>query len=367
LADGSPGSLYTTRAVLRVLQRLKLSENGGLRIEHLGLRPVADYDEPVGRLVRAHLRGQAHCGESVESTAAALELARWLGGVDLEERRQIETWLRGRFDALAASEESFAERLEIARALEDPTLLRRALGGRMPETLSIPAATTLRAAAVSCGAQPTDVGSHIARAEVALGADSGSLLAGRYLFELARLRAAWAGKRSALMTPPQENVERAVESVASGRFLATNLATAAPEHEAVCAETLALIAHFPRDRRAMELVADARRVLPATLTASAREEAGAAIARLAVEKARAEALAERARRVLVVPSLVAVAALAAGLAVLVALVSGAVWAGLATVPVGLALGVVAVTWALDSVGLAAPSALRLLARLGLRR
>jgi hypothetical protein len=370
LPDGGPGSLFATRAVLRVLQRLKLAENGGVRLEHLGLHPVADYDGPVGLLVRAHLGGEAHCAEDAEdaeATAAALELARWLGVVALKERRQIESWLRARFDALGSSEEGFAQRLEIARALEDPQLLRRSLGGRMPEALAIPAAITLRAAAVACGVQPPDVGSHVARAEVAWDPALGSAVAGGYLTEVARLRAAWAGKRSALMTPPQENVEQAVDTVVgSGRFLAADLATAAPEHEAVCAETLALLTHFPRDRRGMEAVAEVRRVLPATLTASAREEAGAAIARLAQEKARAEALAARARRVLLVPSLVAAAALAAAVALLVRLVTGADWTAFASLIVGLPVGLVAVTLALDGVGLASPWALRLLSRLRLR-
>jgi hypothetical protein len=357
--DGGPGGLFATRAVLRVLQRLKVAENGGVRLEHLGLHPVADYEGPVGRLVRAHLAGRPSCGADVGATAAALELARWLGVVDLDERRRIEAWLRAQFDSLASSEEGFAERLEIARALEDPQLLRRALGGQMPEALSIQAAILLRAAAVACAVAPPDVASHIARAEVAWDGEPHPLVAGRYLFELARLRAEWAGKRSALMTPPQENVEGAVDAVVAGRFLAADLATAAPEHETVCAETLALVAYFPRDRRAMEMTVRARRTLPATLTASAREEAGAAIARLAQEKARAEALAERARRALLVPSLVAAAALAAGAGLLVALMTGTTWAGVAAGVAGLPLAAVGITLGLDGVGLASPGLLRL--------
>jgi hypothetical protein len=370
--DGSPGSLFAARAVLRMLQRLKLSEDRAFRIEHLGLRPVADHEAPVAVLVAAHLGGQAHCGDDVVATAAALELARWLGVVELDERRRVEAWLRARFDALGESDTGFADRLEIARVLEDPQLLRRALNGRIPEPIPLGAAGTLRAAATACRLEPPDIAPHFARAETAdvHELDGRPLAAAAYLADLARLRSHWSGKRHALTAARPETVEAAVAVTRSGRFLAADLATAAPDHETVSTEALTLLTYFPGDRRGMAALAQARESLPATLTASAREEASrlrgenAEIARLAEGKARAEALTARARRVLVVPSLVAAAALAAAIAVLIALAAGTGWAGAATLPMGFLLGLIAVTLALDGVGLASPWALRLVGRLG---
>jgi hypothetical protein len=366
--EPSPGDgaedLFAARAVLRVLQRLKLSEGRGFRIEHVGLRPVADYEAPIARLVNAHLGGQAHCGEDVGATAAALELARWLGALSLEERRRIEAWLRARFDGLGSSDAGFADRVEIARVLEDPQLLRRALG-RAPAAIPISAAATLRAAAAASRLEPPDLAAHLARAESAHTAElADPRSAAAYLADLARLRAHWAGKRHALTASRPETLEAAVDAVVAGRFLATDLATAAPDHETVSMETLALLTYFPTDRQAMAAFGEARRGLPETLTASARAEAGVAMAQLAGEKARAEALAARARRILVVPTLIAAAAVAAGLAVLVAVLTDADWAGIASAPLGFVVGLVLVTLALDSVGLAAPWALRLARRVG---
>ena len=361
--DGNPGDLFAVRAVLRVLQRLKLSEDRGFRIDHLGLRPVADYDAPVATLVATHLGGRRHCDESVTRTAAALELARWLGVVELAHRRDIEAWLRARFDALGEPG-GFADRLEIARVLEDPQLLRRALGGPAPDAIPLSAAGTLRAAAAAARLEPPDIAPHFARAETAdvRELDNQPLVAAAYLADLARLRAHWAGKRHALTAARPETVEHAVDVVSqAGRFLAADLATAAaPDPDTVSTETLAVLTHFPGDARAMETLARARRALPPTLTASAREEASrlrgenAEIARLAEAKAKSEALTALARRVLLVPALLAAAAFACGVAVLIALMTGADWVGFVSLPAGFALGLVAVTLLLDNVGLASP-------------
>ena len=374
--DGTPGDLFAARAVLRVLQRLKLSEDRGFRIEHLGLRPVADYEAPIAGLVTARLAGMPHCDGDVRVTAAALELARWLGVVELEERRRIEAWMRARFDAAGEPADAFADRVEIARVLEDPQLLRRALGGPVPDAIPLAAAGTLRAAAAACRLEPPDIAPHFARAETAAVGelDGPPLVAAAYLADLARLRAHWAGKRHALTAARPETVEHAVDTVAqSGRFLAADLATAAPDPQTVSTETLAVLTHFPGDARAMEILARVRRALPPTLTASAREEASrlrgenAEIARLAEGKARAEALTALARRVLLVPALLVAAAFAAGVAVLVALMTRADWAGVASLPVGFALGLVAVTIALERVGLASPRLVRATRSLGVGR
>jgi hypothetical protein len=312
--DGAPGSIVATRAVLRVLQQLKLNEDPDFRVEQVGLKPVTEYREPVARLLEARLAGMAHCDGTVSATAAALELGRWLDALDLGHRDRIKDWLLDEYRARRKAGTAFEDRLEIARCLEDPGLLRDTLAGPVPPVLSAVMVNRLREAVVACGARADDVAPEIVRTESTVGRargrellggrsvverelDTSPLLASSYLTALRRVRDAWGDETHPLLHPRSTTVDRAVASVARhGRFLSPDLAAGPPDHEEVCTETLALLTYFHSDPLATQVLEDAQRTLPPSLVASVLQESqrlraeNAAIPKLARLRTRARNL-----------------------------------------------------------------------------
>ncbi len=170
-----PGSIFGTRAVLRVLALLK---RDGTRVQpdRLGLQPPAHFVEPALALLMR--RWQASKFEGTISThAAAYDVLCLVGGEDSNPdlATYLKEWLREVFRDAAPE-----DRFDIARCLGDTELFKTALKELDPRALPAVLATRLREAAVACHCEPKLEPEHVKELSSA-DLDSNLLLAGEYV------------------------------------------------------------------------------------------------------------------------------------------------------------------------------------------
>lgn len=146
-------SIFATRSVLRVLETLKTS--GQVNAGTLGLRelPPSDRDAVAALLERRIENGS--CEQTMSATAAALDIAGLVEGVlpDSTER-DVRSWLtqafHGHADPVGAARPdtlpTLDDQLDIARALQDATLLRAAWERLRDEDVTAVTVTRLREA-----------------------------------------------------------------------------------------------------------------------------------------------------------------------------------------------------------------------------
>lgn len=118
--DGWLEHIHRARAVLRTLHAFT---GPGAPAIGLGLPAIARFRGPVETLLRARVGERGDCSEIISTTTAAVDLDAMFGGGLLPDRRRTEAWLRTR-----AARSTLDDRLDIARCLRDPALLREAAG-----------------------------------------------------------------------------------------------------------------------------------------------------------------------------------------------------------------------------------------------
>jgi hypothetical protein len=211
-ADGEGGSIFATRAVLRVLALLQ-RERTRVQPDRLGLEAPSYYAKPAIALLTRRWRDSRFEG-TISTHAAALDVLQLVGGVEQagELAEYLTDWLRSAF-ADAAPEDRF----DIARCLGHPELFEEAVAQLPNAPLPAVLATRLREAAVACGVRPRLEASQ--RDEVpSTDLESNLLLAGEYI--AARVAFAQAFKRHSWSRLDDAAMNRALSAVAKFGLLA---------------------------------------------------------------------------------------------------------------------------------------------------
>jgi hypothetical protein len=146
--------LSSARAVLQMLARIDDRE-GALGAEQLAEYPAEDIAEYLAKRVK-----DGNCEETISATAMAWDIHRLLGGRGLTSgnAREVEGWLRGAFGRAPGADLAdmrpppVEDQLDIARALTDADLLRRAWNRMADEPVTALSLTRMREALVACDA-----------------------------------------------------------------------------------------------------------------------------------------------------------------------------------------------------------------------
>jgi hypothetical protein len=152
--ESYPGSIWKTRAVLRVLQRFYRDPRVDPR--RVGLQPPTAYEDIAVQLLRRRVGDHGDFDCTISTTAAACDIAGIVGGgqFSLEPTRR---WLVSRFE-----DAQLEDRFDISRALRRRDLFEKAYA-HLRETSSGQQTwhpllvARLLAAAVACGARPPEL------------------------------------------------------------------------------------------------------------------------------------------------------------------------------------------------------------------
>ena len=320
------GSIYRTRAVLRVLSAFK-EPHARVPLRRLGLRARSDYRDAVAALLDQRLEGRDSCEETVATTVAALDLDRLVGGdvLDPAHRERIVSWLLRRFERA-----TLEDKLDIVRLLglrEDERAGSKlddlrderiwiADGSRPHSPVLV---TRLAEACVAC---ELDCGVRINGTLLAT-LDRAPLLSAEFLAAMSAYAARFGTSQS--VDPDGAGTDRAISTLQRHGFLAgrphpdEHPQARAGQLEAVCAEALALLAYFALEPTPTHAIHSGSAGFPEaliqpTLEQTARVREGAAQARLQIEDVQRQLA--RFRGVLGAIALVASLATAVGILVI---------------------------------------------------
>jgi hypothetical protein len=143
-AEGWGESILSCRAVVMVLRALEmqLEEDTG----RFGIPSAEGYRPAIRELVSKRLRRRDNIDNTVSTTVSVIDLDRMLPGLlTVAERDRIGRWLRA-----AHPGSMHDDQVEVARALEDASLLDHALVS-VPAELTVGTATRLRRAGLAVG------------------------------------------------------------------------------------------------------------------------------------------------------------------------------------------------------------------------
>ena len=208
------GSLFTSRAVLRMLSALHRDHAQLVGALGIAEKPEA-HRRAVARLLASRVRGGS-VEETVGATAAALDLDKLVGGAMMPRTASAARgWLERAFE-----DASLADRLDIARVLTRGDLLADALAKDRPALLTAVEATRLREAAFACAGQRPEIDFR-PLAEPVAGDSVADDLRRAGALSAAELIAAWARLRDSDAQHPLNHLGAEVEQVALDRLAAS--------------------------------------------------------------------------------------------------------------------------------------------------
>lgn len=285
-----PGSIFATRAVLRVLELLAREETHA-HPERLGLPSPSAFAEPAAALLERRRTARPSFEATISTYAAALDVVKLLGGpgVAPELARYVDGWLRDAFED-AGDEDRFT----IARSLADADLFERALERLGTGPLPIVLATRLREAAVVCRVRP-DLDEDRLEELPSSDLDGSLLLAGEYVAARVAFAQTFADHPGGRLDG--EGMTRALTAV--GRFgtLAGQTVDAGElmrvRPAVVSTEARALVRYFDANPTSTHAILGRVQGVPATmvgavLRASSAARDGEAVAREEAAAARAD-------------------------------------------------------------------------------
>jgi hypothetical protein len=296
--EEQPGSIFGTRAILRVLELLGRDETRA-HPERLGLQEPPAFAEPVVALLERRRSARPSFEATISTYAAALDVVNLLGGAEVapELARYAEDWLREAFED-AADEDRFT----IARSLADADLFGRALESLGPGPLPAVLATRLREGAVVCRVRP-ELSARRLEELPSADLDGNLLLAGEYI--AARVAFAEAFDDHPGGELDGEGMVRALTAIGrfgslAGQSLdAAELARVRPG--VISTEARALIRYFDARPTSTHAILQRAQGVPATMVGAVLKAANAARAGEAAaraEEADVRAVLERRERTL---------------------------------------------------------------------